>query len=531
MTDDYRGRTPVELLNFFRAPGGHSLLIKGDAGTGKTTLALQMIEELAGEMPDHYISTRVSDEALYRQFPWLEDKARKSNLLTRGRAFLNKSKPPQMRVQQDAHEEAKLRAAKDLLQALSAPDRRQVIGRTELLKLEGLIEAGEVGRDGEVMAMPSEESMVYDLGAILPELDLAYDLVEVNLPKKTLLVVDSIDALGEHYGVERQRIMNAIQRDLVEGAGANVCYVMETSEKNAFDYLGDGVVRLYNSQQNGRRVRELVIEKLRGMRIDDWKHVFTLLDGRLRALERVDLRMPEDTEKHIPVKDPSEKCISTGSASMDEVLGGLPRGGVALLEIGDDVPPDYVRAFEHALIADHLSKKRGLVWFPLFAPDYGAFEKSMRRLAGRDSLSSYLRILDADGSQDKSSDFVAAIEGSDAGQDMRYSNIRYMLGEAEEPYLSIIGYDAALGRYGENALTGLMVHVQAMKRNGHAVLMEATTSSANLKQLAHHAQLHVRLDSLAGTVVLCGVKPHTEYHYLDYSAAVGRLVPGLVPIV
>ncbi|HVO77809.1 MAG TPA: gas vesicle protein GvpD P-loop domain-containing protein [Methanomassiliicoccales archaeon] len=531
MTDDYRGRTPVELLNFFRAPGGHSLLIKGDAGTGKTTLALQMIEELAEEMPDHYISTRVSDEALYRQFPWLEDKARKSNLLTRGRAFLNKSKPPQAKSQQSSHEEAKLRAAKDLLQALSAPDRRQVIGRTELLKLEGMIEAGEIGRDGDVVALPSEEAMIYDLGTILPELDLAYDLVEMNLPNKTFLVVDSIDALGEHYGVEPQRIMNAIQKDLVEDAGANVCYVMETSDKNVYDYLGDGVVRLYNSQQNGRKVRELVIEKLRGLRVDDWKHIFTLLDGRLTALHRVNFHMPDDVEKHTAVKDPSDKCISTGSSSMDDVLGGLPCGGVALLEIGDDVPPDYLRAFEHALIADQLAKKRGLVWFPLFAPDYGAFERCMRKLVGKDPLSSYLRILDAETNQDKNCDFVAAIEGSDAAQDLRYNNLKFMLGKAEEPYLSIIGYDAAVSRYGENALSGLLVHVQAMKRNGHAVLMEATSSSPNMRQLAHHAQLHFRLDSLAGTIMLCGVKPHTQYYYLDYKGAVGKLVPNLVPIV
>ncbi|MGD1061464.1 MAG: hypothetical protein ABR879_08420, partial [Methanomassiliicoccales archaeon] len=377
----------------------------------------------------------------------------------------------------------------------------------------------------------SEESMIYDLGAILPELDLAYDLVEINLPKKTLLVVDSIDALGEHYGVEPQRIMNAIQRDLVEGAGANVCYVMETVEKNVFDYLGDGVVRLYNTQLNGRRMRELIIEKLRGLRVDEWHHAFTLLDGRLRALERVDLHLPEEVEKHVAVEDPSEKCISTGNESMDDVVGGLPCGGVALLEVGDDVPPDFLRAFEHTLIADQLVKKRGLVWFPLFAPDYGAFEKSMRKLAGKDMLATRMRILDAEANQEKVYDFVAPIEGSDAAQDMRYNSVKFMLGEAEEPYLSIIGYDAALARYGDGALNQLMVHVQAMKRNGHAVLMEATSSAENLKQLAHHAQLHVRLDSLAGTVVLCGVKPHTQYYYLDYQAAIGRLVPSLVPIV
>ena len=70
-----RGKVPQVLLDFMRAPGGHSLMLKGDAGTGKTTLALQVIEELADEQPDYYLSTRVSDEALFRQFPWARDRA------------------------------------------------------------------------------------------------------------------------------------------------------------------------------------------------------------------------------------------------------------------------------------------------------------------------------------------------------------------------------------------------------------------------------------------------------------------------
>jgi Cdc6-like AAA superfamily ATPase len=47
------GKTPDEILDFLRAKGGHSLLIKGKAGTGKTTLALQIIEELSDEQVDY----------------------------------------------------------------------------------------------------------------------------------------------------------------------------------------------------------------------------------------------------------------------------------------------------------------------------------------------------------------------------------------------------------------------------------------------------------------------------------------------
>jgi KaiC/GvpD/RAD55 family RecA-like ATPase len=533
MVDDYRGRTPVELLNFFRSPGGHSLLIKGDAGTGKTTLALQLIEELAEEMPDYYMSMRVSDEALYRQFPWLEEKSRRNNVLRMGRAFLTRTKKTFPKDAQTIQDESKLRVAKDLLKVLSGPEGSKTVTRTELLKLEGQIESGEIGREevATFSAEVSEESIVFDVGAILPELELAYDLVEANLPKRTFLIVDSIDALAEHYGIERQRIMNTLQKDLVEQSGTNIAYVIETSEKNLFDYLGDGVVRLYNEQRDGRRIRELVLEKLRGLRVDRWKYPFTLLDGRLRVLESLQLRIPEDLEKHLPVKDPNEESISTGNTSMDGVLGGLPRGGVVLLEVGEDVSQEFLKAIEHVLIADQLSKRRGVVWFPLFAINYAVLEKQMRKLAGKEALSSGLRILDAEADLESRYDFVSMVEGSDATQDLRFNTLRYALSSAQEPYLSLLGFDSLQATYGMDTLTDVLVHVEAMKRNGHVVVIEATSSSGALKQLAHQAQLHLRLESLAGTVVLCGVKPYTQYYYLDFERSTGKIAPDLVAMV
>ena len=531
-SEGYRGRTPKELLDFFRSPGGHSLLIKGDAGTGKTTLALQLIEELAEEMPDYYMSTRVSDEALYRQFPWLEEKARRNNVLRMGRAFINKT-GQQPASKKGGAPDPKLRVAKDLLKALSGPEGRRTVPRSELLKLEGQIESGEIGREdvATFAAEVTEDAVIFDMGAILPELELAYDIVEANLPKRTFVVVDSIDALAEHYGIKAQRIMNTLQKDLVEGSSANIAYVMETSEKNVFDYLGDGVVRLYNDQRDGRRVREIVLEKLRGQRVDRWKYPFTLLDGRLRVLESFWLRMPEDLDKHTSLKDPGEHGISSGNAYMDDVIGGLPKSGVVLVELGENVPQDFLRAFETALIADQVSKHRGVIWFPLFALNYGVIEKQLKKFAGKEGIAGGLKILDPDADLERSYEFVVPIEGSDATQDLRFSNLRYMLSSAQAPLLSILGFDSLLATYGPDSLPDILVHVEAMKRNGNVVLLEATSSASALKALAHQASVHLRLESLAGTVMACGVKPHTQYYYLDFEAAAEKIVPALVPMV
>ncbi|MEM3637529.1 MAG: gas vesicle protein GvpD P-loop domain-containing protein [Conexivisphaerales archaeon] len=58
-------------LQSFLQRRGHTLLIKGLAGTGKTTLALQLLSGL-GKGEGVYISSRVSEAKLAKQIPWIK---------------------------------------------------------------------------------------------------------------------------------------------------------------------------------------------------------------------------------------------------------------------------------------------------------------------------------------------------------------------------------------------------------------------------------------------------------------------------
>jgi hypothetical protein len=80
---------PPEIHRFFTNPGGHSMIVKGRAGTGKTTLVLQMLEEVFTGLDNFYLSSRVSDTALYKQFPWLLSKERNERLIHASKKFLD----------------------------------------------------------------------------------------------------------------------------------------------------------------------------------------------------------------------------------------------------------------------------------------------------------------------------------------------------------------------------------------------------------------------------------------------------------
>jgi KaiC/GvpD/RAD55 family RecA-like ATPase len=66
------GYAALDGLGKFLEKTGHTLLIKGYAGAGKTTLALQLLERLAGDR-GVYISSRVSPDKLRRQIPWVAE--------------------------------------------------------------------------------------------------------------------------------------------------------------------------------------------------------------------------------------------------------------------------------------------------------------------------------------------------------------------------------------------------------------------------------------------------------------------------
>ena len=272
----YKERIPQEVYSFFTNPGGHSLLVRGHAGTGKTTFALQTIEELSAIEKSFYHSTRVSDMSLLTQFGWLKDKM---DGIERSDSFA------------ELHQ--------------NGPRKGQTpIKRIGLSGLKGIKSAPlEVAR-GELSI---------SIGKDLGELEGLYRGIEKNLPEKSLVVVDSIDALADKYNLPCSKLLSTIQYDIVEGYGANVLFVLENTNID-LDYLGDGVLNFSFTDYNRRRIRELEILKLRGCEIQQPKYIFTLDKGRIQTFGYQ--RVKETQVSHnrwVPLHDNNDR-VSLGSA-------------------------------------------------------------------------------------------------------------------------------------------------------------------------------------------------------------------------
>ena len=73
------------------------------------------------------------------------------------------------------------------------------------------------------------DSWTFDLSSILPEIDMLYETLEAAEKEMSLVAIDSIDSLGEKYGISPGRLLKMLQKDLVERSNVNVVFILETS--------------------------------------------------------------------------------------------------------------------------------------------------------------------------------------------------------------------------------------------------------------------------------------------------------------
>jgi KaiC/GvpD/RAD55 family RecA-like ATPase len=497
------GKIPKEIIEFFNQPGGHSLIVKGQAGTGKTTFALQLTEELGEVADSHYLSSRVSDESLFNQFPWLRDRLKPAIVQTAPKPATSTTK----------------------------------VLRTALDQLEGKIEAGEeTAEEGGAKSVAGADVkdgyIEMSIGFDLPEIEAAYEFVDGRMPKRSLVLIDSIDALAEHYGIAASKLINVLQRDLVEGSKQSVVYILEGGGETRLDYLGDGVLNLSATEHQGRRLRVMTIEKLRGQQVGQHKYLFTLDAGRLEAFAVKEGAKTSAPRPWKAVPDPAKDVVSTGMKSLDLLLGGFPRGRVIAFEVSNLVPADYVDWLRTAMICNFVAQGRGVAHVP---PRKGSAE-FLREIVSPHlppgAFESHVQVFEPVtlGSGEVSKNALH-MEGTNVDNDLKWSNVEYHLPKSSRPFLALMAFDTLESVYGEKVLEQMSGVLATVRRSHDAFVGFVTPQSASAAKLANLASSVIHLESLNGTVVMYGEKPYTELFAVSWDWSAGTPEAILRPIV
>lgn len=531
---------PTELVNFFKGPGGHSLIVKGLAGTGKTTFALQLAEELDNITKSHYISVRVSDESLYNQFPWLRKKLAEKEKLKMAKSYAKTLTSNYVHQEKDTDValEVRIRTAQQLLRSLEGTSLDgQKVNRQELQKLEGRIEMGEEGMDEDFGGLGDgsflDDTIVFDLGSDLPEIDLAYDMVEQTLPDKTLVLIDSIDALSERYGVQSSKLINTLQKDLVEQSQADVLYILETGMDNKLDYLGDGVISFAKAEHKGRRLRVLNIEKLRGSEITQHKYIYTLKDGRVKTFAFKQEEMPPEIKPWKAVQDISEDVVSTGNEELDQLIGGVKKGSIIAIEVGGNVPSYYIDNIKAGIISNFAAQGRGVAFLPSKRAPAEIVAGQIAPYLGEEVYNKYVRVFEALQLESfVGAENAIALDGTNVAEDLKWKKIEFSLQDSKHPYLSILSFDTLESMYGgAELIEGLTAHLTSIRRDKDIFVGILVPTDESIGKLANVAHTHLKIENIDGSVVLYGEKPFTELFALSFDVSKGYPKTNLTPIV
>jgi KaiC/GvpD/RAD55 family RecA-like ATPase len=293
---------PEDLLHFIRRET-YSLLVKGFAGTGKTTLALTILNVLGIKDNFFYISTRISPKQLFQYYPWLKD----------------------------------------------------VIGQQS--KPRGT----SLGRDHDIMS--SFEDARLDEPESLFE-RITNQLMDIKSP---IIIIDSWDAIASFMDREARLNNERVLQTWRERAGAKLIFISEQPADTTLDFLVDGIVELKQSYYNNVKIRQIYLQKLRGTRITRASYIYTLENSIFYSFAPYQPIKFEPRRRVIAeVSELSTgDNIGSGFPILDASLGrGFPRKGLVLLELDSHVNMTIAMIFLQRIVSNFVSGGNPVLLLP-----------------------------------------------------------------------------------------------------------------------------------------------------------------------
>ncbi len=507
-----RAGIPPEVVTFLSGKGGRSLIVKGGAGTGKTTFGLELLEKAGRPGQSFYLSTRVSDEALYRQFPWLKTTEMRTRVFDAGKIFLETlvGRDKETAPEPSAEVKQKLQQARDFLRAVG--EERGAPTKVDRGQLQSLLQRTR-----------------------MPELEHMYDRVERVLPEKALLVVDSLEGVTHKYGLEMEELVMCLQKDLVENSNTNVVMILEKPEAGGIEYLVDGLISFSREELDERRVRHMRLDKLRATAIPRPRYAVTLAGGRFEALG---IAPRPETGPAAPkpwkaIPD-TERHFSTGIPDFDALLGGgYKRGSYNGFEIDVQVSiDDYYLLFAPTFM-NFLARGGGI----LGVLSGGESPEKLRELLTQhiptQTFDDRVRITDYFATEAKAPYILPMLRaGREEAQRTLQGAERAVRGGEGKPFIEYTGFDTLEYLQGDQlAIKSLFMGVERTKIMGDLGIGLLKPGLLVTSEMINMMDTYFRIVNIDNSPCVYGIRPRTMVYAMSVDTEKGPPHARLTPIV
>ena len=457
-SEPINGRIPDELVNFLKQET-YSLIIKGYAGTGKTTLALTILHELQIKTNCLYISTRISPEQLFQYYPWL------------GTSFTNSRKTK-------------------------------------------LTDATHV-EDGSLVFV---DARLDEPGSLFER--ITNELMDVRAPT---IIIDTWDAIG--FFMDKEALMNnaRVLQTWRERAGAKLIFVTETPEDHTFDFIADGVIELKQGYHDNRKIREIFLSKLRGVRINRPSCIFSLNDGifrsygRYRPKEFSNMQISKDHIKSVDQNAIKNSHIPSGYSELDELFeGGLPSNGIITLELDSHVNTRVVMAFLNKIIAGFMYRSNPVIFEPFEGVEPEHLDQLLKSYPNLKSKS-VIEVISNDNKSKIIDDLSSPKYDENKKRLEQFQNTiqRLKVKYKEEP-LSIIGSNMASSFFNDKGgRQGIENLVSFIKSNSAlSIFVLRQSNNGLLEYLSEISDIHLKILEINGSLFLQSEIPWSNLYAL-----------------
>jgi len=460
---------PAELLTTLKN-GGQIFVIKGEAGTGKTTLAMEIIrsiEESGG--CSFYLSTRVPTDKVFSQFPWLRELRIEDKILDARKTILPK-------------------VDKYFIEFLTSQDFLKAI----------------------------------------------YSRVSQEKKKPVVIIIDSIDALKadldvppEDFSIEKMMV------EISERTGANTIFILEGVKETKLDYIADNIIVLQKRYVNGRVIRYLELEKTRKTEIKRPIIIFSIKGSRFVHFTSKVLEYPiKPLNVSIPGENVTH--ISTLIEELDKILGGgFDKESINIIEVGRGVGRDY-RWISAPPALNLVFKKKPAFFIPSEGNSPATVRKWFEPIVGEKLYKTYIHVFQFSTMGTSSEKNIHIIDWSDPVTDYKVireatSSVLDELGTEE--FFFYVGADTLEHLYGAGNLKRIIGRLAKDAKDSSGVfLVVVKTGQKILEGLDHLASTYFKMESLAGITLFYGLLPATNTYSLVIEETDEKIIPKLIPI-